>query len=80
MALYFFDVHDGAHVYDEIGREFSDLEAVRTEAMQLAAQHAVRPKVSGRDGRTIFVTVRNTKNDVVLNAQLVFNIKMRGVG
>ncbi|GLS46258.1 DUF6894 family protein [Methylobacterium brachythecii] len=77
MTNFFFDVHDGISVRDDIGRQLPDIEAARREAIQIAAKYAKDPENLGAGGLLV-VSVRNTGDAVVLTIRLVCQIEVAG--
>lgn len=76
MPRYFFDVHDGIHVIDDVGQDFSDLEAAKAEGIRIAGGFATRPDMLGEDGGAVFVVIRDAPDSVVLSVRLVFNVEL----
>ncbi|TXN21783.1 hypothetical protein [Methylobacterium sp. WL9] len=75
MPHYFFDIHDGIHVIDEIGQDLPGLEAAKAEAIRVAGGFATRPAMMGGDGGALIVVIRDGPDSVVVNVRLVFNIE-----
>ena len=75
MPRYFFDSHDGAgNVIDDVGVEFSDLEAVKVETARGLADLA-RDVLPGSVRRELSIDVRDDQNQAVLRAVMVFEIR-----
>jgi hypothetical protein len=74
MTRYFFDFRDGdSFLKDEIGLEFSGLEAVKTEASAGLPEYA-KDVVPGSDRREMAVEVR-TEAGPVLMTKMVFAVE-----
>ncbi len=76
MPRYYFDTHDGDEVIiDDVGLEFSSLEAVKTEAARSLADLA-RDILPGSVRRELAVLVRDAQSRQVLRTALVFEIEI----
>ncbi len=70
MPRYFFDIHDGADLRDEIGREISDPLVLRREALRVMTSLMAAEAEDSQDC-TLVLTVRNETDDVVMTIRLV---------
>ncbi|GLS46232.1 DUF6894 family protein [Methylobacterium brachythecii] len=73
MPRYFFDVHDGVEVRDDVGRVFADQEGARREALQLAADYAKVVENLSASGLLV-VTVRSEAGETVAVVRLICQI------
>lgn len=73
MARYYFDLHDGEYVIDEIGVECADFDAVRREAKCTLPEMARDILPEDGDQHTIRVVVRDSEDKIVYTATLIFN-------
>ncbi|MET0259360.1 MAG: hypothetical protein ABW179_12355 [Methylobacterium sp.] len=76
MPRYFFDIHDGIHVTDDVGRDLPDLEAAKAQAIQMAGGFATRPAILGDDGGALNVVVRTAPDVIAMTIRLVFNVEI----
>lgn len=74
MPRYFFDMHDGAEIRDEIGREIDHPALVRREALRVATALAAE---EGEDGNqcSLELTVRDEGGARVLSVRLVCQVE-----
>ncbi|MCC5655367.1 hypothetical protein LC609_37690 [Nostoc sp. XA013] len=76
MPRYYFDTHDGDEaIIDEVGLEFANLEAVKTEAARGLADLA-RDVLPGSVQRELAVLVRDAQSRQLLRTALVFEIEI----
>ncbi|KAB1071211.1 DUF6894 family protein [Methylobacterium planeticum] len=72
MSLYFFDVHDGTHRFDDSGTECTSLEQARLQAKRLLPD-LVREQADGDQERhTYTVLVTDADHRPVYSATLSF--------
>ncbi|SFL45814.1 DUF6894 family protein [Methylorubrum salsuginis] len=76
MARYFFDIHDGADLRDEVGREIGDPLALRREALRVMTALMAAEAEDSQDS-TLVLTVRNETGDGVMTIRLVCQIDDR---
>jgi len=74
MPRYFFDIHDGIQVIDEVGQDLPDDEVAKGEAYKIAANVAGTTKALANDGCALTVVVRSSPADTVMTIRLVFNV------
>ncbi|WP_131196055.1 DUF6894 family protein [Lichenihabitans psoromatis] len=74
MPLYFFDVHDGKIVPDEVGTELADLDAARDFACHMVLRMTASMSLR-RDGVQIRVNVRDAGGARVMTGTLMFLIE-----
>ena len=73
MPRYFFDIQDGRKPYhDETGVEFSDLEAVRHQAMRVLPEIAKDEVPTDGDRQTFTVMVTDEDGKPIYSAALNF--------
>ena len=74
MPRYFFDIHDGAEIRDEIGREIEHPALVRREALRVATALAAE---EGEDESacSLVLTVRDEAGGDVLSVRLVCRVQ-----
>lgn len=75
MPHYYFDIHDGIHVIDDVGQDLPDLEVAKGEAMKIAAGIAGTSKALAENGCALTVVVRTAPDETVITVRLVFNIE-----
>lgn len=73
MAQYFFDLHDGEFVIDEVGVECADIDAVRRQAKRTLPELERDILPEDGDQHTIRVVARDREDKVVYTATLIFN-------
>lgn len=73
MPRYFFDIHDGTFLLDEIGVECPDLDAVRKEAKRVLPEIAREILPEDGDHHTMTVQVRDDQYETVYTATLMFS-------
>ncbi len=76
MSRYFFDIHDGVDLRDEVGREIGDPLALRREALRVMTSLMAAEAEDSQDS-TLVLTVRNETDDVVMTIRLVCQIDDR---
>ncbi|MBB2964787.1 DUF6894 family protein [Methylobacterium sp. R2-1] len=74
VPRYFFDIHDDAVIIDTDGRDLSDRQAARGEALSRGAAFAADPQKLGGSG-VVVVTVRDGPDRVVMRLRLVCQIE-----
>jgi hypothetical protein len=74
MPRYFFDIHDGVDVRDDVGKEFPNSEAARQEAVQLASEYAQFPDNLSASGLLI-VSARDLAGSTITTVRLVCQIE-----
>ena len=73
MPRYFFDIHNGHKPHhDEVGAEFSDLEAVRHQAMRVLPEIAKDEVPADGDRQTFTVMVTDEDGKPIYSAALNF--------
>lgn len=77
MPRYFFDVQDGCHHIDELGRDLPDFESAKAEAMRVATEFAASPRMLANDGGALIVIMRDERNDMVMTARLALSLEIR---
>lgn len=78
MALYFFDSRDNdTFIEDDVGLEFSDLEAVKVEAARALAELA-RDVLPGSLKRELAIEVRDELGPVMIARMTFETMIMRG--
>lgn len=75
MPHYFFDVHDGIDVVDEVGQDLPDIDAAKREAIRIAGDFASDPRMLGEDGGALVIVIRDAPDVPVLTVRLAFSIK-----
>jgi hypothetical protein len=73
MPRYFFDIHDGTVIIDDVGTEFPDIEAVRVEARRILPELSPEVLPTSSDHHTIRVVVRDEDQKLVYTATLIFS-------
>lgn len=73
VPRYFFDIHDGTFLLDEVGVECADFDAVRREAKRVLPEIAREILPADGDHHTMTVRVRDDQYDTVYTATLAFN-------
>lgn len=76
MARYFFDIHDGTMIIDDVGVECADLVAMRREAKMALPEMARQILPDNDDRHTIRVLVRDDVGKIVYVATLIFSGQM----
>ncbi len=76
MPRYFFDIHDGVDLRDEVGREIGDPLALRREALRVMTSLMAAEAEDSQDS-TLVLAVRNETGDVVMTIRLVCQIDDR---
>ncbi len=76
MARYFFDIHDGADLRDEVGREIGDPLALRREALRVMTALMAAEAEDSQDC-TLVLTVRHESGDGIMTIRLVCQIDDR---
>ncbi len=76
MARYFFDIHDGADLRDEVGREIGDPLALRREALRVMTALMAAEAEDSQDC-TLVLTVRHESGDAIMTIRLVCQIDDR---
>ena len=72
MARYFFDVHDGTMVRDDLGEECATVEAACKHAKTLLPQIALYELPADGDRKAYTVLVRDEDNNPVYSATLSY--------
>lgn len=75
MPRFFFDVHDGINVIDDVGQDLPDLEAAKAEGIRIAGGFATRSAMLCEGGGALLVAIRDGPDSVALNVRLVFNVE-----
>ncbi len=76
MPKYFFDMRDNdALTPDDVGLDYSDIQAVKAEATRALAEMA-RDIVPATDRRELAIEVRDQSNRPVLRAMLTFEVQV----
>ena len=73
MPRYFFDIHDGTFLLDDIGIDCANLDAVRREAKRVLPEIAREILPEDGDHHTMTVRVRDEQFETVYTATLMFN-------
>lgn len=73
MARYFFDIHDGAEIHDDIGREVENRHMLRQEALTVITGLAAA-EGEDCDGYTIVLKVRNEAGSTALTLRMVVQV------
>ncbi|GAB6843585.1 hypothetical protein HNR00_001110 [Methylorubrum rhodinum] len=76
MPRYFFDIHDGVALSDEVGREIGDPLALRREALRVMTSLMAAEAEDSQDC-TLVLAVRNETGDDVMTIRLVCQIDDR---
>lgn len=76
MPRYFFDIHDGAELRDEVGREIREPIALRREALRVMTTLMAAEAEDSQDC-TLVLTVRNETGEGVMTIRLVCQIDDR---
>lgn len=70
MPRYYFDIHDGFELRDDVGRDIKDLRAARTEALTVITGLAAA-EGEDSDGYTIVLDVWDEAGANVLTVRMV---------
>jgi hypothetical protein len=73
LPRFFFDIHDGINIRDDVGQILPDLDAAKVEAIRLTSHHATDPKAIASSQGALIVEVRDTSENVLLKARLSLN-------
>lgn len=73
MPRYFFDIHDGTFLLDDVGIDCANLDAVRREAKRVLPEIAREILPEDGDHHTMTVRVRDEQFETVYTATLMFN-------
>ncbi|GJE75706.1 MULTISPECIES: DUF6894 family protein [Methylorubrum] len=76
MPRFFFDIHDGADLRDEVGREISEPLALRREALRVMTTLMAAEAEDSQDC-ALTLSVRNENGDCVMTIRLVCQIDDR---
>lgn len=76
MPRYFFDIHDGVDLRDEVGREIGDPLVLRREALRVMTSLMAAEAEDSQDS-TLVLTVRNETGDGIMTIRLVCQIDDR---
>ncbi|WP_342148058.1 DUF6894 family protein [Methylorubrum sp. SB2] len=76
MPRYFFDIHDGVDLRDEVGREIGNPLALRREALRVMTSLMAAEAEDSQDS-TLVLTVRNETGDGIMTIRLVCQIDDR---
>ncbi|GEO99039.1 DUF6894 family protein [Methylobacterium haplocladii] len=74
MPRFYFDVHDGVDICDEVGRELPDRAAVREEALGVAIKLLAAEAAEAKE-MTLILTVRDQSGATPLKIRLVSQIE-----
>lgn len=74
MPRFFFDVHDGVDIHDEVGRELAGRDAVREEALSVAIKLLAAEAADSKE-TTLVLTVRDEAGETPLRIRLVSQIE-----
>lgn len=74
MPRYFFDVHDGIHVIDDVGQDLDGIAAAKKVAWRRAVAYVAEPKLLERHGGNLVVVIRDDTRSVRLTMRLNFSI------
>ncbi|MCE4225010.1 hypothetical protein HCU64_14715 [Methylobacterium sp. C25] len=74
MARFFFDIHDGVEVRDEIGRELEPGPILRTEALKVVAR-LMEAEAEDAKETTLLLTVRDSYGSIHLKIRLVCQVE-----
>ncbi|TXN80288.1 hypothetical protein [Methylobacterium sp. WL8] len=72
MPRYFFDIHDGFHLRDDVGTECADLQAAALEAKRLLPAIAADEIPKDGERQIITVLVTDEEGHAVYSAALAF--------
>lgn len=72
MPRYYFDLHDGQFIHDDVGVECADFDAVRREAKRALPAMALDVLPKDGDQHNITVIVRDESNRTIYTATLSF--------
>lgn len=75
MPRYFFDVHDGVQIMDDVGTPCPDLDAAKREAMRIAADFVARPRRGDDEGGAVVISVRDAPGGVRATVRLGFVVE-----
>lgn len=76
MPHYFFDIHDGFDLRDDVGRDLENVEEVRSEALKVIAGLAAA-EGEDSDGYAIVLNVRDESGDSALSVRMVCQVDDR---
>ena len=74
MPRYFFDIHDGVELRDEIGRDLESGAILRAEALQ-AATRLVAAEAEDSKETTLILTVRDAAGAMSLKVRVVCQVE-----
>ncbi|MFF8802025.1 MULTISPECIES: DUF6894 family protein [unclassified Methylobacterium] len=74
MPLYFFDVHDGVEIMDDVGQSFPDIVAAKLEAMRIAAGFVSRPNHAD-EGGAVVIAIRDAPDSILATVRLGFVVE-----
>ena len=74
MPRYFFDIHDGRFIIDDVGHELADLVEVRRELKRLLGELALHPDFAG-DTYQVRIDVRDANGRRVLTGSFIMAIE-----
>lgn len=74
MPRFYFDIHDGLDIRDDVGRELPDRAAVREEALQVATKLLAAEAADSKE-TTLVLTVRDETGATPLKIRLVSQIE-----
>ncbi|WP_232628868.1 DUF6894 family protein [Methylobacterium sp. Leaf118] len=76
MPRYFFDINDGTHLRDEVGREIQEPLALRREALRVMTALMAAEAEDSQDC-TLVLSVRNEASETVMTIRLVCQVDDR---
>lgn len=76
MPRFYFDMHDGVDIRDEVGRDLADKAAVREEALDVAIKLLAAESADSKE-TTLVLTVRDEAGASPLTIRLVSQIEER---
>lgn len=74
MPRYFFDVHDGVQILDDVGQPFPDIATAKLEAMRIAAGFVCRPSHAD-EGGAVVIAIRDAPDSVLATVRLGFVVE-----
>lgn len=75
MPRYFFDVHDGSLIRDEIGRVLDEDEAtLRSEALKVAA-NLMRAEAEDAEETALLLAVRDEEDHTALKVRVICQVE-----
>ncbi|MEE7457561.1 hypothetical protein MPAR168_23490 [Methylorubrum populi] len=75
MPRYFFDVHDGIDVRDEVGRELEDNDAIlQAEALQVVTE-LMKAEAADAKETALILTVRDKNGGIAFRVRLICQVE-----